>query len=237
MNYLILLAAALLPVAILLIYAYRKDPRPEPASLLAKSLAYGVLICFPIVAVEFGVSHIVNTLITDTASLEYVLADAFLVAAIPEECFKLLALWMILRHNSYFDEHYDGIMYAVCVGLGFAALENILYVSSNPDNWHTVAISRALLSVPGHYAFAVLMGYFYSIHRFVRRSLRGRADILLVPVIAHGCYDTLAFAANIDPEVSIICFIVLILLCIKMHKACRIKITELINRDTKNSAS
>lgn len=103
MNYFIMLAAALLPIAILLIYAYRKDPRPEPTSLLAKSFAYGVLICFPIVAVEFGVSHIVNILITDTASLEYVLAEAFLVAAIPEECFKLLALWLILRHNPYFD--------------------------------------------------------------------------------------------------------------------------------------
>lgn len=237
MNYFIMLAAALLPVAILLIYAYKKDPRPEPTSLLAKSFAYGVLICFPIVAVEFGVSHIVNTLITDTASLEYVLAEAFLVAAIPEECFKLLALWLILRHNPYFDEHYDGIMYAVCVGMGFAALENTLYVMSNPDNWHTVAISRALLSVPGHYAFAVLMGYFYSIHRFVRRSLRGRVDILLVPVIAHGCYDALALAINIDPEVSIICVVILILLCIKMHKACRIKITELINRDTDNMVS
>ena len=45
--------------------------------------------------------------------------DAFLLAAIPEEVAKLFMLWLLLRKNPFFDEHFDGIVYAVCVGLGF----------------------------------------------------------------------------------------------------------------------
>lgn len=92
--------------------------------------------------------------------------QAFGVAALLEEAFKLLTLWVVLRKNPYFDEHFDSIVYAVCVGLGFAAVENIFYVFSEEERV-TVAVSRALLAVPGHYAFAILMGYYYSIYHFV----------------------------------------------------------------------
>ena len=105
--------------------------------------------------------------------------QAFVVAALPEESFKLLALWLVLRKNPFFDEHFDGIVYAVCVELGFAAVENIFYVFSE-EEWVTVAISRALLAVPGHYAFAILMGYYYSVYHFVDHSPKVAACILRV---------------------------------------------------------
>ena len=158
-----------------------------------------------------------------------------MVAALPEESFKLLALWLILRHNPYFDEHYDGIVYAVCVGLGFAAFENVFYIVGEEEDWIGVAISRALLAVPGHYAFAVLMGYYYSVYHFVDHSPRIAARILLVPVLAHGVYDALALSGTVNPYIGGLSFLVLIYFCIKVHKVAKTKIIAQIERDKANS--
>jgi RsiW-degrading membrane proteinase PrsW (M82 family) len=161
MSILILLAAALLPAILLWIYIWKQDPQPEPTSWLAKAVLYGVGICIPVAMLEIAIEQ---ALFGDApTNLLGTTIQAFFVAALPEESFKLLALWLILRKNPYFDDHIDGIVYAVCIGLGFAALENVFYIVGEEENWMGVAVSRALLAVPGHYAFAVLMGYYYSV--------------------------------------------------------------------------
>ena len=116
---------------------------------------YGVGICIPVAMLEMAIEQAMlggsPTDLFDTT------IQAFFVAALPEESFKLLALWLLLRKNPYFDEHFDGIVYAVCVGLGFAAVENVFFVVGEEGNWMGVAVNRALLAVPGHYAFAVVL--------------------------------------------------------------------------------
>ena len=153
------------------------------------------------------------------------------MAAVPEEGFKLLALWLVLRKNPYFDEHFDGIVYAVCVGLGFAAIENLGYVLMHADMWLSVAITRALLAVPGHYAFAVFMGYYYSLYHFGQKSTQNLLSIFLIPVLAHGCYDAFALSGSVEPLLGGISFLVLIFFCIKMHKNARRKIQAQVDRD------
>ena len=160
--------------------------------------------------------------------------QAYVIAALPEESFKLLALWLVLRKNPYFDEHFDGIVYAVCVGLGFAAIENIFYVLSEKE-WVSVAISRALLAVPGHYAFAILMGYYYSVYHFVDHSPKIAVCILLVPVAAHGVYDALAMSGLVNPYIGGLSFFVLIWFCVKMHKVAKEKIVAVIEKDQQNN--
>jgi RsiW-degrading membrane proteinase PrsW (M82 family) len=136
----------------------------------------------------------------------------------------------VLRKNPYFDEHFDGIVYAVCVGLGFAGIENVLYVFSQ-ENWVSTAIVRSLLAVPGHYAFAILMGYYYSIYHFVDHSPKVAACVLLVPVFAHGVYDALAMSGLVNPVIGGISFLVLIYFCVKMHKVAKTKVLALIDKD------
>lgn len=233
MTIFIELAAALLPAILLLLYIWRKDPQPEPTSWLLKAVFWGVGICVPVSFLELGIQNLLfgeNGVPTD---LKGTTAMAFLVAALPEEAFKLFALWLLLRKNPYFDEHFDGIVYAVCIGLGFAAFENIFYVISE-EEWVSVAITRALLAVPGHYAFAILMGYYYSVYHFVNRSPKVAACILLVPVAAHGVYDALAMSGMVDPYVGGISFIILIWFCIKMHKMAKVKIHLLLERDSES---
>jgi RsiW-degrading membrane proteinase PrsW (M82 family) len=85
----------------------------------------------------------------------------------------------------------DGIVYAVCVSLGFAGLENILYVALD-ENWASVAITRAIFAVPGHFCFGVMMGYFYSLAKFEpQHRIRYSALALIVPIVAHGVYDAI----------------------------------------------
>jgi RsiW-degrading membrane proteinase PrsW (M82 family) len=190
---------------------------------------YGVGICIPVAMLEMAIEQAMlggsPTDLFDTT------IQAFFVAALPEESFKLLALWLILRKNPYFDEHFDGIVYAVYVSLGFAAIENIGYLYTNIDSLLAVGFMRALLAVPGHYAFGVLMGYFYSLYYFVNRSQRNKTMILVAPVLAHGTYDSILFVSNLTPTFGAISFFGIIYFCIRLHKFCYKRIQNHIHRD------
>ncbi len=226
----IMISVAVLPALILWIYTYKNDTQREPMSQMVKALLYGMGLVALAVPIEKAISY----LLFGDAEPETIFGttiNAFFVAAIPEECLKLLALYIVLHKNPFFDEHYDGIVYAVCVGLGFAAVENIGYVFTEPDIWLNVAIVRALLAVPGHYAFAVLMGYYYSLWYFGDKSWKNLVCILLAPILAHGIYDAIAMSGEVSPELGGISSILLIFFCIKMHKFAHRKMTTHIIND------
>ena len=231
MTNLIILTAALLPAILLLLYIWKKDTQKEPTSWLVKGVLLGVAICVPVSIIEMGIASVLFGEGGSPTNLTGTTTMAFIVAALPEESFKLLALWLVLRKNPYFDEHFDGIVYAVCVSLGFAAIENVFYVLGEGEEWISVAVTRALLAVPGHYAFAILMGYYYSLYHFVNHSPKVAVCILLVPVLAHGIYDALALSGTVNPYIGGLCFFVLIWFCIKMHKMASKKVVALIKKD------
>ena len=234
MDLIILLSVALLPAILLWLYIWKKDTHKEPTYLLLKAVLLGVAIIIPVAILESGIEAMIFGVEGKPTSLLGTTTMAFVVAALPEETFKLLALWMVLRKNPYFDEHFDGIVYAVCVGLGFAAFENIMYVFGEED-WFSTAIVRALLAVPGHYAFAILMGYYYSVYHFVDHSPKVAACVLLVPVLAHGTYDALAMSGIVSPVIGGLSFFVLIYFCVKMHKVAKAKVLALVEKDENNN--
>ena len=231
MNIIIILSAAILPAILLWLFIWKKDTQKEPTSWLLKAVLWGVAIIIPVAILESGIEAILFGVEGKPTNLFGTTTMAFAVAALPEETFKLFALWMVLRKNPYFDEHFDGIVYAVCVGLGFASLENIMYVFSEED-WFSTAIVRALLAVPGHYAFAILMGYYYSVFHFVDHSPKVAACVLLVPVLVHGTYDALAMSGIVSPVIGGLSFFVLIYFCVKMHKVAKKKVIALVEKDS-----
>lgn len=233
MSIFILLAAALLPAILLWLYIWKKDTQKEPTSWLVKAVLCGVAICIPVAILETGLGSLLLGVNGNPSNLLGTTIFSFFVAALPEESFKLLVLWFVLRKNPFFDEHFDGIVYAVCVGLGFAAIENVFYLFSH-DDWMSVAIIRSLLAVPGHYAFAILMGYYYSVYHFVDHSPKVAVCILFVPVLAHGVYDSLALSGSVDASIGSIGFFALIFFCVKMHKFARTKMMAQIDRDNNN---
>ena len=139
-----------------------------------------------------------------------------------EETAKLFCLWMFLRKNPYFDERMDGIVYAVCVGMGFAAFENIEYLFAAGTDWVTTGIGRSLTAIPGHFGFAVLMGYYFSLNHFDKyRAPMAGLKMWLYPVLAHGIYDTVAMMASVTPQLSGAITIAILLFCFQMVKWAR----------------
>ena len=231
MSILILLTA-LLPVAILVFYIYRKDKNlPEPTGQLVKAFFYGVISAPSSFFISIPLGMIGLYLVEDTTVLGSV-SSAFFGAAIPEESAKLFVLWLVLRKNPFFDEKMDGIVYAVCVSLGFAAFENILYLFSDTESFLLIGIVRAIFAVPGHFCFCILMGYYYSIAKFYpKSSMKNKILVLLAPIIAHGLYDSILFVMNVTPIISGLLLIVFLVFCHKMWKYSSQRIEKHLRRD------
>ena len=235
MTVFLVILAALAPVVWLLWTIYRKDSvQPEPTTWLLKAFLYGVGSVFLTFFISLPLSMVLGLNIDKQtyASLLEALEDAFLLAAAPEELAKFFMLWLLLRKNPFFDEHFDGIVYAVCVGLGFAALENIVYLFDGIDDWSWIRIGviRALFSVPGHYFDAILMGYYYSIYHFgIDRSVKTQIMILAAPILAHGLFDAILMSVQVDPSLSGLLFILFVIFFTKLKKRAKKRIDELSN--------
>ena len=234
MQITLILISALTPVAVLLWYIYRKDKvQPEPTKWLLKAFGFGVLSMFLSFVFSvpacllLGMEMDANTY----SSIREAFADAFVLAAIPEELAKLIMLWLLLRKNPHFDERFDGIVYAVCIGMGFAGIENVMYLASGIEDgsWIGIGISRALFSIPGHFFFAVLMGYYYSLYHFgIDRSPKAKAMILVAPILAHGLFDGILFCMNVDEGLALICLFLFLYFFNKLRKKVKERINSLI---------
>ena len=232
MTIYMILLTALLPIAILLFYIYRKDKNsPEPVKAIAKAFLLGIL-SIPLsfcLSVPFGLLGLHTG---EATNFMESVRLSFFGAAIPEEVAKFFILWLVLRKNQYFDEKMDGIVYAVCVSLGFAAFENIMYLFTNAENFVTVGILRALFSVPGHFCFGILMGYYYSLAKFYpQESNKNKILILAAPILAHGAYDSILFIIDVTPVLSGVLLIAFCVICFKMWKYASKRIQEHLNRD------
>ncbi len=214
-----ILIAALAPVAMLLYYIYRKDEfQKEPVKEVLKAFGLGVASIFLSLMIS-GPFGAIGLYPAEQVTLWDGIAISFFGAAIPEEIAKFLLFWLFVRRNKYFDEHMDGIVYAAAVSLGFAGLENVMYLFSAED-WVSTGIVRALFSVPAHFFFGILMGYYYSLVRFdpVTPSIN-RFWVLGAPIIAHGIFDSILFSAGVLPEgLALVIMIVFIWFCNSLRK-------------------
>lgn len=236
MQLLLVLLAAIAPVAVALWYIFKKDSAlPEPTKWLAKAFWFGVLSAFLSFAFSTPLGAILGLKIDTEAypSIVGAFADAFMLAAIPEELAKLIMLCLLLRKNPHFDEKFDGIVYAVCIGMGFAGIENVIYLFGGVDDgsWIGTGIGRALFSIPGHFLFAVLMGYYYSLYYWgIDRSLKAKAMILVAPVLAHGIFDGILFSMRVDEGLASICMFLFLYFFNKLRKKGKERIESLMNQ-------
>jgi RsiW-degrading membrane proteinase PrsW (M82 family) len=186
-----LIIIALAPVLIIAVYIYIRDKyEREPLKMLLISLVVGCIITIPVVYVEGIISGIGR----DFEGLVSAAWSAFAVAAITEEIFKFVALYLLIWNNRHFNEKFDGIVYACFISLGFAAIENILYVT---DGGMGVGITRAFTAIPAHALFGVLMGYQFGLARFYPEERTWRLFLaLLLPILLHGIYDFILMSGH-----------------------------------------
>ena len=261
MQFILAIICALVPAAVLLWIIYRRDKRqPGPPKKLLKAFGYGILSVFLAWAFASVAGKLTGLDLEECkqSDIPHAFAGAFMLAAVPEELGKFLMLWLLLRKNPYFDKQFDGIVYAVFVGMGFAGVENVLFLLQSVGNGTLISTSiwRGLLSVPLHFFCAVLMGYYYSLHhfgvdyddypndpakltrRFPRLSLNLEIDpslktaikILAAPILAHGIYDGIIYSLSTNWVVGIISLILFGIFFYKVGKNSIEKIKRLTNK-------
>ncbi len=173
----------------------------EPVGQLVRAFLWGCFSTVPAFLFERAFSGYFNT--------DSILGSGIMcfgVIALAEEGSKYLVLNRFLNKNPYFDTPFDGVVYSVMVGLGFATLENLLYVFGG-ESAYNVAISRAFTAVPAHAVFAILMGIHIGLSRFDGRS-SAFVGILLA-IFFHGAYDFFLMQ-NVFPGLQIVSMLVLI---------------------------
>lgn len=208
---LIYFLAAVLPAAYLLRYVYRHDTiEKEPMRLLWSLIGMGCLAALCSGALEALAVYLLQIFIAPESPV-YIILLAFLVVAVVEEGTKLFFLKLRSWTHPAFNYRFDGIVYAVFVSLGFAALENVQYVV---NYGLTVALPRALLAIPGHMSFSIFMGLWYGRARLFENlgdyaaSRRCLCRGYLSAVFLHGFYDS---CAMIGTDWSSIVFIVFVI--------------------------
>ena len=185
MRYILLLA--FIPIFVIAVYIYKRDKfNKEPLKELLKAFAAGMFSAVVVILVHE---------ILDLSGVDIetnVFLRAFVSAAVIEECSKFFFFYKLFWNNPNFDERFDGIVYAVYVSLGFAFVENVLYIYQDVGQAVSIARARAFFAVPAHTLFAIAMGYGAGIARFSRK----RASLYLVSgliwaILLHGIYDFL----------------------------------------------
>jgi RsiW-degrading membrane proteinase PrsW (M82 family) len=185
------LLASLAPVLIILFYIYFRDKyEKEPLGLLIKALLLGVVIVVPVVITE----RLLMNFMPQSGKVAAAAWHAFVVAGISEELFKFLALYLLIWKSPSFNEKFDGIVYAVFVSLGFAGVENVIYVL---EGGMQTALIRAITAVPAHAIFGITMGYYLGIaHMYTELKGRYLLRALVVPIVLHGIYDFILMMEN-----------------------------------------
>lgn len=190
MYILYVLILALAPVLAILFYLYFRDKyEKEPIILLVATFLLGGLSTLPIIVVEQILSHIwINYLPGFHSQYTNAFYNAFVVAGFTEELFKYVVFMALIWWNKNFNERFDGIIYAGFISLGFAAVENVLYVYSGGTQ---TGIMRAVTAVPLHALVGVNMGYFFALAKFDtnRNQLIMLFLAFFVPFAFHGIYD------------------------------------------------
>jgi RsiW-degrading membrane proteinase PrsW (M82 family) len=193
-------ACAIAPALLLLWLVIAGDSRPEPPWVVWTCVALGAVSVLPVAWIELSLLHHLAVSFNPLVSAG---ENALWIAAVPEETFKVGIIAAVALRSREFDEPMDGVVYGTAVGLGFAAVENFLYVRGNA-NFALVAGLRGIMSVPFHGALGAIAGAYIAGARFggalgAHRhggSWRTRRLILawLIPVVLHALFDWSVFS-------------------------------------------
>ena len=200
----ILVALVVLPVGLICWIISNKAHNSEPLSMLILLFVLGCISCVPAAIAELFFSSIVGIEESSISNIGSMIIYVFFGVGFIEEVVKWIATYLVGFNNKAFDKAYDMIIYAVFTSLGFAFIEDLLYIfvlNSGTDQLAT-AILRAVISIPGHACFAIIMGYFLGLVRYyANKKDRGKEVLftlfsILIPSIIHAIFDALIMMNN-----------------------------------------
>jgi RsiW-degrading membrane proteinase PrsW (M82 family) len=184
---------SVIPALLLAAYFWRADVTSgEPLDLLIVTFVLAVLFAGfagvlnsvggGLQAIDFGVTGI------GIGSILFF----YLVVGPIEETVKLLAVRLHAYRSSRFDSVVDGAVYGAVAGLGFASIENALYITrfmTGDGGAFSIAFVRALAG-PGHVVYSGIAGYYLGLAKFNGENagpivVKG----LLIAAFVHGTYN------------------------------------------------
>ena len=181
---------AVIPAVFLLWYFCRlANTGTGSRTVILQIFFTGIISIFPVVALEIMISKV--NVYYQWSRFIYYFFEAFIVAGLVEEYIKMQIVKFTAYYKGRLHKIIDGIVYTIAASLGFACIENILYVFGN--NWET-AIARGVTSVPLHAVASGTMGYYIGLARFARN--KGQERLLLnvglwQAIMIHGLYNFL----------------------------------------------
>lgn len=190
-----MIIAAILPPLLLAygIYYFDKFQRENLKDLVLPFLG-GMLI---VPAAYFLEKMISSQFEFDLNQVWDTLVLSFLGVSFVEEGLKAIIFFSLVFYWKFFDELFDGFVYAVMIGMGFALVENILYV------WEFgmgTALIRAFTAVPAHAVMGMISGYFFARAKFEKsHRLKWITIGLLLAFLVHGTYDFLILQMISEP--------------------------------------
>lgn len=176
-----IISSGVAPGLALLCYFYLRDKfETEPIGMVFRTFIFGALLVFPIMFIQYA--------FMSEGVLQSNWNNAFILSGLLEEFLKWFILYFTVFQHTEFNERYDGIVYGVSVSLGFATVENLLYLFANGIEF---AFGRALLPVSSHALFGVVMGFYLGKGKFAAAKNKKIWLFLslLLPIIFHGTYD------------------------------------------------
>ena len=216
MNLMIALVASLIPVLIILAIIYNQgEVKKQPLWILGLLFLGGILSW---VMVRYISKYLGNDIYKSQIEVSENLGNkgfflvSFGIIAVIEEVSKYIVITIMCFKNKFFRNPYDALMYAVCISLGFAFIENIMYINNFGIG---VAISRAIFSIPAHASFGIIMGYYLGVSKLCKENSNDSYSALMrycaffIPFIFHGFYD---YLLNFNTESIYIIFLVYVII-------------------------
>ena len=185
-----LLLATILPSVFIVIFFVVSDKFREPNWEIIKIFIFGLLITIPAFFANF---FLISFFSQNTLASQH-LISSFLTAAPVEEGLKFLVLFLVVYKMKNFNEPLDGMVYGLCVSLGFATLENVYYVYLSEFKEitpMTLAIVRSFTAVPAHGVFGAMMGYFFMKYSYINKK-DNLFFCFFIPFLLHGFYNLFA---------------------------------------------
>ncbi len=197
MNLFLLSAVSLLPGLLWVYFFYRKDKyEPEPASLVLKAFVYGALAVIPVGIIESPFAQVMD----NPSNLFTLFLLTVGIVGVVEETAKFAVIRYTIFKDSEFDEILDGIIYSVAAGLGFAALENLLYTYVFGFQ---VGLIRAVVTSLIHASFSGIMGYYLGKAKLEDQSSFIYIGLIQV-ILLHGIYDFLIMSGLVSNYIAYI---------------------------------
>lgn len=186
------------PGLLWLAYFYvRGRKRPGTFRLVLRVFLWGAICTIPAGFLE----QITDARVEQETLLRSALVGLFLIAPI-EEFFKLLAVWVSVYRTQHFREPFHGLLYSVTAALGFACVENVIYMGFL--GWEIFWL-RAVFATPAHLMFSAMWGYSMGVARFRRQGeLLTVTKGFLVATVLHGAYN---FLVAVRPSIAVITLI------------------------------